>query len=89
MIEVRFLFSAESLRNLCIKNRLYTCGDCRAYQRLLGGMCGVAKPEELEICLSAIVDDIIEHSSADFKDPEYAGILASEIMRNCVTSMII
>lgn len=85
---VRFLISADELRNLCIRLGLYTCGDCRAYERLLGGMCGTVGSKEFEFRLTDIVNDILAHSDESFDNYEFGEILASKILRNCVTTMI-
>lgn len=61
--EVRRIYS-EKLRNLCIKNRWYTRGDCKAYGHLLYNLA----EEKENITTDDIVEiaqDILEHSDTD------------------------
>lgn len=53
--------SKESVRRVCVANRLYQCGDNRQYGRMLRRLDFPLSPDDL----ADIVNDIVLHSAED------------------------
>jgi len=58
-IKTNRFWDMESVRELCIKNNLYTCGGCEEYDRMLNMVKSVEPSTEN---LYRIAKDIVEHS---------------------------
>ena len=50
----------ESVRDVCIKNDLYTCGDCEEYEEMLNRVANNPHPSDFGIYM--IAQDIVTHS---------------------------
>ena len=71
-IKTKRMWNSMDVRDMCISHRLYTCGDARAYSKMLEK---VAELDRTPKSLYHIADDILEHS-----DPELAGDDVTGIM---------
>jgi len=86
-IKVERMWDSADVRNLCIKNRFYTCGDCEAYDKML---TFVRKNKPTANNIFKVAEDIYNHSDIDLdcygvsKDEMIAGMMF-EISRKCVT----
>lgn len=86
-IEVERVWGSYDVRNLCITNNYYTCGNNDEYGRMLLFVDN-RKPTKENIF--RVAEDIYNHSGIDLdmygcdKDEMIAGIMF-EISRKCVT----
>lgn len=53
-------WNIESVRNVCIANDLYTCGDCEEYDEMLKSVSDNPNPTDYDIYM--IAQNIAEHS---------------------------
>ncbi len=58
-IKVKRMWSSESVRIACIRNDLYTCGDCKDYSQMLNSVDSMEPTVEN---LYLIAKDIKDHS---------------------------
>lgn len=57
-------WSASDIREMCIANDLYTCGDCESYNRML---TFVRKNKPTKKNILWVANDIFEHSNIEEK----------------------
>lgn len=69
MVEVMRWLDREKVREMCIKYRYYTCGDCRAYEAMLE-KANLLDTDDLE-AVKQIAIDIYNHSTLKY-DKGYA-----------------
>jgi len=72
--EMRYISSME-VRNLCIKNNWYTCGDNEQYDYLLNTLCDKENITTQDMII--IATDIKTHSETDASIAEIATALAN------------
>ena len=68
MIKVTRWLDSNKIRQMCIRYRYYTCGDCASYDKMLDRAVGL-DADDLEAVLT-IAEDIYEHSTVK-DDVEY------------------
>ena len=82
--EERRIFS-DKVRNMCIKEGLYTRGTCEEYSHLL---CVLCKDEEISMdAVETIAANILIHSAWEEKAAEY-GVEYDELLRNVMSNLI-
>ena len=59
---------SEKVRNMCIRYEYYTCGDCRAYERMLGMCDRISADDPNEV--KRIAEDIYYHSRMSEDDDD-------------------
>lgn len=86
-MEVIYRVKSMDVRSMCITYDYYTCGDCKAYDRMFS-KCHKAKTPE-DIYLIAV--DIWEHSDqetfmdecGEYSEKECIRMIANQIMNDC------
>jgi hypothetical protein len=85
--EIRTL-TAYNLRELCIRQNWYTCGDNAEYEHLLYDLAG-GKPHLTTEDIIEIAEDIAAHSApSDFRECFDIGGIAWEVNRACNVSFM-
>lgn len=86
---------SDKVRNMCIKNNYYTCGDCTAYDRMFHRIRIFNERDYSDFNVSIIAKDILEHSDAETICEKY-GISTTELyesilfelLNNCVVALV-
>ena len=92
MFKVTTRFEADKVRNYCIKNDFYNCGDCEEYAAMLGNVREhEINPEIADV--AAIAEDIYTHSALDASYDGYAGTEIIEsiifgLLNECMTRFV-
>ena len=88
------MVSPEKVRRMCIKNNLYTRGNCAEYERLLYVLCDNERVTLDEI--ETIARDIVAHSEYEIKMCVYGceyeeliTMIMTNIVNECCCSYII
>lgn len=84
MFKVTTKFNANEVRNYCIKNNFYTCGDCEEYAAMLANVREhEINPEIADV--AAIAEDIYNHSELD---ASYDGCRGTEIIESIIFDLL-
>ena len=67
MIRVRRWLDSSKVREMCIRYDYYTCGDCRAYERMLANARDIDPDTDIE-GYKQIAIDIHDHSTMQYDD---------------------
>lgn len=60
-MKLHYNIDMYKVRNLCIREQYYTCGDNREYEHLLLDLCDGAELEDVV----AVAEDILAHSDTE------------------------
>jgi hypothetical protein len=81
-VKVRVVIHKDSIYDLCVRQRYYTCGDCKAYESLLSYVDEQSdiQVDKITDVIFAIADDIYDHSDIERFQREY-GCSKEEILQ--------
>lgn len=84
MFKVTTMFNMDKVRQYCIKNGFYTCGDCDEYSQMLNYVrTHATNPEVSDVKL--VATDIYDHSALDRSYDGYTGV---EIIANIMFGLL-
>jgi len=80
--ETKVVIRRDSIYNLCVRQQYYTCGDCEAYDKMLGYVDSLnnIQLDKIADAVYIIANDIYEHSDIERFQNEY-GCSKEEVLQ--------
>jgi len=81
-VKTKVVIHRDSIYNLCVRQQYYTCGDCEAYEKMLGYVDSLndIQLDKVADAVYIIANDIYDHSDIKRIQREY-GCSKEEILQ--------
>lgn len=81
-VKTKVVIHRDSIYNLCVSQQYYTCGDCEAYEKMLGYVDSLndIQLDKVADAVYIIANDIYDHSNIEKMQSEY-GCSKEEILQ--------